>query len=804
MNALLDLLANRSLAIGLAVTAVLTVAALAISVSRNPLHRERTAELGIVGAAFAFALVLVPLPGPVGQLSRSLVIESGTESLPNPQRSLLNNWAPLADRPLRHEGVDLPDALTENLVTGAPSRSSAQVPVSAGSTSVARTQIKAQHDPAALPRNFAMVFLWGAVAMLAYLALSAFVLARIGRGAKPMPAWLTASLPASGSTQLLICARSSRPFCFGLRARIVLPAHLVHRGNTSLLHSVVQHELAHVQLGHLRWRQAIAACSVLLFAHPLFWWLARQQRQASELLADDLAAAQVGKNRYVEHLIGLVEKLRPAQRHIPLSTLSLSVLGAPQSADGPFYQRMRTLLMRPTTLQTRLTRRQVITRGTACAALLAGVAIALGRPAFAQERTEVSGETPFAAPASGAIQNTTLEKAVSEFNRLSKTRPIGKGQPPLTAASVVAAIRWSLLPTSNLEVSKSTREALRNVTLNHILPEPFRIEALTTSEPDGKTVFTMWSVRLRVPIEGPGSHGATTCIRIREAMINSRIMGPAEQAVVKQEGEYKSSSQAQAFLEKRRAAIELDRRAATLTPHGYAPNTKGFEIIEQVVDGTGKLLAVYTTSSKARRKCTGHYEVTDKVLDKQGRTVREVRTFEKGQYVKYRLPVGPAVWSTGELQELSEKVCDAQGRLLHTVVMRETDHSGALVTKEQRVESGRKPYGIIIFDGIGRQSADFMLLEVVRAENVSENVYNTQGEVRHRIIQKGFDKDGGLIYEVWEKRSKNAVKPSDDRIIQTPEGGYKIWDEPTKKWVKLRVDCVESFLERLEDPPAGK
>ena len=67
------------------------------------------------------------------------------------------------------------------------------------------------------------------------------------------------------------------------------------------------HEWAHIRNGDL-WLLALGRCLlVLLFPHPLFWWLRRAIRGDQELLAD---AAAAGDNRpaYCEELLRLVRK----------------------------------------------------------------------------------------------------------------------------------------------------------------------------------------------------------------------------------------------------------------------------------------------------------------------------------------------------------------------------------------------------------------------------------------------------------------------------------------------------------------
>lgn len=92
-----------------------------------------------------------------------------------------------------------------------------------------------------------------------------------------------------------------------LRPTIILPAALTESSPTTALHAVLAHEWAHIRNRDL-WLLAVGRCLlVVLFAHPVFWWLRRAIRSDQELLADAVAA---GDNRqgYAEDLLRLIRK----------------------------------------------------------------------------------------------------------------------------------------------------------------------------------------------------------------------------------------------------------------------------------------------------------------------------------------------------------------------------------------------------------------------------------------------------------------------------------------------------------------
>ena len=715
MSVLLEPLAARCLAIVLAVTTVLSVAVLAVVASRNPLRRERSAEIGIVAGALAFVLVLVPVPGPVGQWTAALQTQEAVE-----ERSSLPFENPPVDlRFVLPEGgpIVVDDVYRDRLKPASPTPSH---PTRSWVLNPATETADSKTGEVQSSLVVATVFLCGAIAMLAYLVFSAVALIRLARRASPPPHWLQAMLPENCEASLLLCRESARPFCFGfLRARIVVPSRLVRRRNAQLLRCVVQHELAHIQLGHHRWRQVVAACSPLLFAHPLYWWLARSQREAVELLADDHAAVRTGKRAYVEQLVSLVQQLRPT-RPSTSAFLPLSVLGAPETASGPFYERMRMLLTRPDRLQSRLTHLQSASHGLLSAAVLVATTLAFGCPVTAQNPTPSPTETT----------NKFADKP---------GQPAGLDRHPAGPAR------------------RAPSQAKEPAATFHVYEPVY--------DHNGRRLYTVSQREV-------DSDGRV----IRELDAQGRVVNE-----VRGDVPFDSS----------RSCVDAQNPASGSDPHQ-------FEIVEQVVDDSGKLLAIYTTTSGARQRCGGHFEVTDRVLDAQGRLQREVRTFDKAHYFLYRISeAGRALG--GEWPEIVDEVYDAQGRLLHTVLIRETDPSGGRVIVEQRIPTGReltahhgfteqiREHSVLIFDGTGRESADFMLLEVVRAENVSEAVFDAQGQVRHRITQRGFNEDGNVIYEVWERPTHEASGGGHEGV---PESENQLWDD-VLNWPEIRDERSE-------------
>jgi soluble lytic murein transglycosylase-like protein/Zn-dependent protease with chaperone function len=86
----------------------------------------------------------------------------------------------------------------------------------------------------------------------------------------------------------------SSPMVAGwLRPMILLPLGLAARIPSDWLDAILAHELAHVRRHDLALRMLQRSIEVLLFFHPVVWWLAKQLDQAREEACDDLVVDQL-------------------------------------------------------------------------------------------------------------------------------------------------------------------------------------------------------------------------------------------------------------------------------------------------------------------------------------------------------------------------------------------------------------------------------------------------------------------------------------------------------------------------------
>jgi beta-lactamase regulating signal transducer with metallopeptidase domain/protocatechuate 3,4-dioxygenase beta subunit len=142
----------------------------------------------------------------------------------------------------------------------------------------------------------------------------------------------------SGVPRLLVNRRIETAVAMGaLRPTIVLPVALAEMGPTPTLRAVLAHECAHVRHRDL-WLLALGRyLLLLLFAHPLFWWLRRAVRHDQELLADAFAAGDA-RHDYAAELLAVV---RHSARPSPITAA-----GAVGLWEGPsqLTRRIATLL----------------------------------------------------------------------------------------------------------------------------------------------------------------------------------------------------------------------------------------------------------------------------------------------------------------------------------------------------------------------------------------------------------------------------------------------------------------------------
>ena len=431
----------------------------AAGLTRSPAHRQRIGELTIAGVLIWLVLALVPLPRvlsgsilgnrpewreldgrevPTGTLKE---FELPSVDAEHPRHANIGDATidgfPVpasSDLPLESRPRSVVDPGSQHVIGESELKLGLQRNVeSVGALPGLPFAPKGSSSPAvrrSSPSNTLIVvatwlFLASVAIAFAWLMLGHVLLVRERLTAAAPPAWLfrffqrvaeqlTARLP-----KLVVSHRNGRPLTWGiLRPTIALPERICYRANHEQLRTILLHELAHVRRSDARGNLLFEMSLPLLALHPLYWWLRRQVRMSAELLADDWAARQAGREVYVTQLVALA-------RGTNLRRLSLVFGTGVLTNPSQFYRRMKMLLTREKPLTTRLS---IFWRLSSAGAVLAAAGLAaafVGNPAAsADEPTKPAAVEP-ASPA-GAVLPSADSKDVPK----AEVAPIA-GEPPL-------------------------------------------------------------------------------------------------------------------------------------------------------------------------------------------------------------------------------------------------------------------------------------------------------------------------------------------------------------------------------------
>ena len=324
MNAISSLLVAWLTDYYLAATLLLLVLLIGWRWMRQPAHRILAAWIVLLELVVLAAVCAVPF------WPRVSLMASAPHQLPSP-----------FGRGAGGEGVDDEKAKMDPFRTVSPHPSPLPKGEGTQSWDGGGTAAPLPHEPQASPQRrltwterIALVYLAGGAMSCLWLAWGAVATMWLRRRAHVAPAALQWELEqvvqqhvvwASPTITQPLVAGSARPtksrvprllvsrhvpnaVAVGvLRPTIILPARLAQDNPPASLRAVLSHELAHIR-NHDLWLLALSRCLlVLLFAHPLFWWLRRAVRNNQELLAD---AAAAGDNRqdYAQELLRLIRQ----------------------------------------------------------------------------------------------------------------------------------------------------------------------------------------------------------------------------------------------------------------------------------------------------------------------------------------------------------------------------------------------------------------------------------------------------------------------------------------------------------------
>ena len=124
---------------------------------------------------------------------------------------------------------------------------------------------------------------------------------------------------------------------------VLLPAGIVAHMPAALLEALIAHELAHIRRHDYLVNLLQGVVEALLFYHPVVWWLSHRIRVERELVADDLAAQQLGDPRRLALALSELDRLSIARSPTPQLTIAHATL-AQAAHGGQLMSRIRQLL----------------------------------------------------------------------------------------------------------------------------------------------------------------------------------------------------------------------------------------------------------------------------------------------------------------------------------------------------------------------------------------------------------------------------------------------------------------------------
>jgi beta-lactamase regulating signal transducer with metallopeptidase domain len=265
------------------------------------------------------ALLLIPALTAWGPLRLEILPAAESAAASSVAPASVSPAAAAAPQMVIANGAATVVATDAQSAAGSPAAPSTASAPSASSTSSAGTGLLASIRDASI--WVVALTLWAivALAIVASLTWSTFVVRRLVRRSEPLDdqSWLTPLYEVSDRLgldeppRLLMSRDAKMPFACGLATpTIVLPAECESWSRERRL-AVLLHELAHVRrrdlLGHTLGR---LVCAVYWF-HPLAWTAARQLRAESERACDDLAlSCGTRATDYAEHLLDIVTSVR--------------------------------------------------------------------------------------------------------------------------------------------------------------------------------------------------------------------------------------------------------------------------------------------------------------------------------------------------------------------------------------------------------------------------------------------------------------------------------------------------------------
>lgn len=277
----------------------------------NPRWRVLLWRAVSVGTLLLFGLALCPplLNWAVLPPERMSEVAQGPEPAPSP----LAASEPAASCPTSPETRDAGDVFDKPIVPATDTLAARAEEENLEALMLVGSDIEPAMVPPAEAQSqgdggTAPIWIWlitwcfGASACLLYRLAGLWHLTRTIRRATSVPEWVgrEATIVAEGlGIRRSFAVRQSAVVSVPCLASILRPMVLLPRGQCreeyrEELPSILAHELAHLRAGDLAWSHLLYGLSVLLWFHPLAWWMAKVHGGACDAVCDAVAADYVG------------------------------------------------------------------------------------------------------------------------------------------------------------------------------------------------------------------------------------------------------------------------------------------------------------------------------------------------------------------------------------------------------------------------------------------------------------------------------------------------------------------------------
>ncbi len=184
---------------------------------------------------------------------------------------------------------------------------------------------------------------------------------------------------------VLVSNKLSRVFSFGIiRPTIVVPVGILEQCDDETTENILTHEIGHIRQLDAVGQWIMNLSMLFLYFHPMYWLVRRRICFERELVVDDWAAEQTGKQTYVSVMIWL------AKRQSQSSVGPLAAIGAVGSNESCFFRRIKVLILRSEKLATSRSLLSTICQTGLMAGLLCVLVLYINIPnSIAQENRQI-------------------------------------------------------------------------------------------------------------------------------------------------------------------------------------------------------------------------------------------------------------------------------------------------------------------------------------------------------------------------------------------------------------------------------